>query len=129
MKKTKVSNFFAILEIKETATKAEIIKAYHKQALRWHPDKNPTNLKEATKKFQEIQEAYEKLLEFIKKRTKKPKKKTNSTQKPRTKTQKKTSKSKPKSKKSKLNKTKKSDINEEFFKHFFKFMNNYINEK
>ncbi|CAG8837454.1 6487_t:CDS:1, partial [Cetraspora pellucida] len=53
--------------IKETATKDEIRKAYHKQSLRWHPDKNLNNITEATKKFKEINEAYEKLLEFIKK--------------------------------------------------------------
>jgi len=28
-------------------------------ALKWHPDKNPDNQEEATKKFKEISEAYE----------------------------------------------------------------------
>ena len=28
-------------------------------ALKWHPDKNPENEEEATKKFKEISEAYE----------------------------------------------------------------------
>lgn len=32
---------------------------YRKLALKWHPDKNPDNLEEATKKFKEISEAYE----------------------------------------------------------------------
>jgi len=33
--------------------------SYRKQALRWHPDKNPDNKEEAEKKFKEIAEAYE----------------------------------------------------------------------
>ncbi|MEE6518074.1 hypothetical protein FKM82_028763, partial [Ascaphus truei] len=32
---------------------------YRKQALRWHPDKNPENKEQAEKKFKDIAEAYE----------------------------------------------------------------------
>ncbi len=32
---------------------------YRRLALKWHPDKNPSNQEEATKKFKEISEAYE----------------------------------------------------------------------
>jgi hypothetical protein len=32
---------------------------YRTLALKWHPDKNPDNLEEATRKFKEISEAYE----------------------------------------------------------------------
>ena len=32
---------------------------YRRLALKWHPDKNPENQEEATKKFKEISEAYE----------------------------------------------------------------------
>ena len=36
-----------------------VIFSYRKQALRWHPDKNPDNKEEAEKRFKEISEAYE----------------------------------------------------------------------
>lgn len=52
-------SLYSVLEISKTATDAEIRKAYKKQALRWHPDRNPDNLEEADKKFKEISEAYE----------------------------------------------------------------------
>ena len=32
---------------------------YRRLALKWHPDKNPNNQEQATKKFKEISEAYE----------------------------------------------------------------------
>ncbi|XP_072385125.1 dnaJ homolog subfamily B member 6-B isoform X1 [Diabrotica undecimpunctata] len=52
-------DYYRVLEVPKTATTSEIKKAYRKLALKWHPDKNPDNMDEATKKFKEISEAYE----------------------------------------------------------------------
>ncbi|CAH1115618.1 unnamed protein product [Psylliodes chrysocephalus] len=52
-------DYYRVLEVQKTATGADIKKAYRKLALKWHPDKNPDNMEEATKKFKEISEAYE----------------------------------------------------------------------
>lgn len=41
------------------ARKCVCVYRYRKQALRWHPDKNPDNKEEAERKFKEIAEAYE----------------------------------------------------------------------
>ena len=34
-------NYYAILNITQNATKDEIKAAFKKQAIKWHPDKNP----------------------------------------------------------------------------------------
>ena len=35
-----------------------ISRRYRKAAMKWHPDKNPDNKKEAEEKFKEVSEAY-----------------------------------------------------------------------
>jgi molecular chaperone DnaJ len=51
-------DYYEVLEVTKKASKAEIKKAYRKQALKYHPDKNPGD-KEAEHNFKEAAEAYE----------------------------------------------------------------------
>nr|KYP51860.1 DnaJ isogeny subfamily B member 4 [Cajanus cajan] len=52
-------DYYEILEVDKNATDEELKKAYRKLAMKWHPDKNPNNKKEAEIKFKQISEAYE----------------------------------------------------------------------
>lgn len=53
-----MSDYYSLLGVQKGASADEIKKAYRKQALKFHPDKNPGD-KEAERKFKEISEAYE----------------------------------------------------------------------
>ncbi|EFC48383.1 predicted protein, partial [Naegleria gruberi] len=63
MSKTQFRDYYEVLGVTKEATKEEIRKAYKKQALVWHPDRNLDNQEEATHKFKEIQDAYETLFD------------------------------------------------------------------
>lgn len=63
-----MTDFYEILEVNKTATEDEIKKAYRRLALKWHPDKNPTNKTQAEEKFKLIAEAYEVLSDKDKRR-------------------------------------------------------------
>ena len=52
-------DYYSVLKVPKTATEDDLKKAYRKLAMKWHPDKNPNNKKEAEAKFKQISEAYE----------------------------------------------------------------------
>jgi DnaJ-class molecular chaperone with C-terminal Zn finger domain len=51
-------DYYQVLGVDKKATADEIKKAYRKLAVKWHPDKNPTNKKASEEKFKKISEAY-----------------------------------------------------------------------
>ncbi|KAI9473401.1 MAG: hypothetical protein EXX96DRAFT_577815 [Benjaminiella poitrasii] len=51
--------YYDLLDVDRQASAIDIKKAYRKQALIWHPDKNGDRIEEATDRFSLIQEAYE----------------------------------------------------------------------
>jgi curved DNA-binding protein CbpA len=50
---------YSVLGVPRDADAAAVRKAYHDLAMKWHPDKNPSNKDLAQAKFQEIVAAYE----------------------------------------------------------------------
>ncbi|MQL93626.1 hypothetical protein Taro_026270 [Colocasia esculenta] len=52
-------DYYKILGVDKNAKDDDLKKAYRKLAMKWHPDKNPNNKKEAEAKFKEISEAYD----------------------------------------------------------------------
>jgi curved DNA-binding protein CbpA len=51
-------NLYEILGITLSATADEIKSAYRRQAMKWHPDRNPVNHEEAEARFKEVAYAY-----------------------------------------------------------------------
>ena len=60
-----MKDFYSVLGVNKSATKAEIKSAYRKLALKWHPDQNKDAGAEKT--FKEINHAYEVLSDDTKK--------------------------------------------------------------
>jgi DnaJ family protein B protein 6 len=54
-----LADLYATLGVSRTASDEEIRRAYRRQALRWHPDKNPDNREESEVMFKEVARAYE----------------------------------------------------------------------
>ncbi|CAH2074599.1 unnamed protein product [Thlaspi arvense] len=52
-------DYFKVLQVDRSANDDELKKAYRKLAMKWHPDKNPNNKKDAEAKFKQISEAYD----------------------------------------------------------------------
>lgn len=52
-------DYYEVLGVDKGVSEEEIKKAYRRLAMKYHPDKNPDNKKEAEEKFKEISEAYE----------------------------------------------------------------------
>lgn len=52
-------DYYKILGVDKNANDDDLKKAYRKLAMKWHPDKNPSNKKDAEAKFKQISEAYE----------------------------------------------------------------------
>jgi len=61
-------DYYAVLQVKPDSSDEDIKKSYKVLARRWHPDKNPNNQKEATRRFKEISEAYSVLCDPVKRR-------------------------------------------------------------
>ena len=53
------TDYYNVLKVSRSVSEEDLRKAYRRLAMKWHPDKNPDNKKEAEAKFKKISEAYE----------------------------------------------------------------------
>ncbi|HXU48150.1 MAG TPA: molecular chaperone DnaJ [Candidatus Binatia bacterium] len=51
-------DYYEVLSVTRESTPEQIKSAYRKAALKWHPDRNPENKKEAEEKFRQCSDAY-----------------------------------------------------------------------
>ena len=61
-------NHYSMLGVSRSAGSDEIKKAFNKLAMKWHPDKNPSEVTKAEVVFMGIKDAYECLIDPIKRR-------------------------------------------------------------
>ncbi|KAG6405648.1 hypothetical protein SASPL_133240 [Salvia splendens] len=52
-------DYYNILKVSRNAREEDLKKSYKRLAMKWHPDKNAVNTKEAEAKFKQISEAYD----------------------------------------------------------------------
>ncbi|KAH6801986.1 DNAJ heat shock family protein [Perilla frutescens var. frutescens] len=52
-------DYYNILKVSRNAAEEDLKKSYKRLAMKWHPDKNAVNTKEAEAKFKQISEAYD----------------------------------------------------------------------
>ncbi|KAF2619182.1 hypothetical protein F2Q68_00040476, partial [Brassica cretica] len=52
-------DYYKALQVDRSANDDDLKKAYRKLVMKWHPDKNPTNKKDAEARFKQISEAYD----------------------------------------------------------------------
>jgi len=58
-----LKDYYEVLGVDQGASQEEIKKAFRRLALRYHPDRNPQNQKQAEERFKEINEAYQVLID------------------------------------------------------------------
>ena len=59
------ADYYSVLKVGKNASDDDLKRAYRRMAMKWHPDKNPGNKKEAEANFKQISEAYEVLSSIL----------------------------------------------------------------